>query len=30
LRLEAVNGYSSIGDFREVAERLQKFFAKSR
>jgi len=30
LRLETVNGYSSVGDFREVAERLQKFFAKSR
>ena len=28
LRLEAVNGYSSAGDFREVAERLQKFFGK--
>jgi enoyl-CoA hydratase/carnithine racemase len=30
LRLEAVNGYSSAGDFREVAERLRKFFGKSR
>jgi enoyl-CoA hydratase len=30
LRLETVNGYSSVGDFREVAERLQKFFGKSR
>src|SRR5512134_383619 len=28
LRLETVNGYSSVGDFREVAERLQKFFGK--
>jgi enoyl-CoA hydratase len=26
LRLETVNGYSCVGDFREVAERLQKFF----
>jgi enoyl-CoA hydratase/carnithine racemase len=25
LRLETVNGYSSVGDFREVAERLRKF-----
>jgi len=30
LRLETVNGYSSVGDFREVAERLKKFFGKSR
>ena len=30
LRLETVNGYSSVGDFREVAERLQKFLGKSR
>ena len=30
LRLEAVNGYSSVGDFREVAERLRKFLGKSR
>ncbi|MBI5342606.1 MAG: enoyl-CoA hydratase/isomerase family protein [Deltaproteobacteria bacterium] len=29
LRLETINGYSSVGDFREVAERLQKFFKKS-
>ena len=29
LRLETVNGYSSVGDFREVAERLQKFFGKN-
>ena len=28
LRLETVNGYSSVGDFREVAERLRKFFGK--
>ena len=28
LRLETVNGYSSVGDFREVAERLQMFFGK--
>jgi hypothetical protein len=28
LRLETVNGYSSVGDFREVAERLQEFFKK--
>jgi 1,4-dihydroxy-2-naphthoyl-CoA synthase len=26
LRMEAVNGYSSAGDFRGVSERLQKFF----
>jgi enoyl-CoA hydratase/carnithine racemase len=25
LRLETINGYSSVGDFREVAKRLQKF-----
>jgi len=30
LRLEAVNGYSSAGDFREVKERLKGFFGKSR
>jgi enoyl-CoA hydratase/carnithine racemase len=30
LRLETVNGYSSVGDFREVAGRLQEFFGKSR
>lgn len=28
LRLETINGYSSVGDFREVAERLQRFFRK--
>ena len=30
LRLETVNGYSSVGDFREVAERVRKFLGKSR
>ena len=30
LRLETVNGYSSVGDFREVAERLKGFYGKSR
>jgi len=28
LRLETVNGYSSVGDFREVGERLRKFLGK--
>jgi hypothetical protein len=28
LRLETINGYSSVGDFREVAERLEIFFRK--
>ncbi len=28
LRLEAINGFSSAGDFREVAERLRKFFGR--
>jgi len=28
LRLETVNGYSSVGDFREVAERLRRFSDK--
>jgi enoyl-CoA hydratase/carnithine racemase len=28
LRLETINGYSSIGDFTEVSERLGKFFNK--
>ena len=28
LRLETINGYSSAGDFREVRERLARFFAK--
>lgn len=30
LRLEAVNGYSSGGDFREVTERVRRFLGKSR
>lgn len=30
LRLEAINGYSSGGDFREVARRLRKFYGISR
>ncbi len=29
LRLETINGYSSVGDFSEVKERLAKFFKKS-
>jgi enoyl-CoA hydratase/carnithine racemase len=28
LRLETVNGYSCVGDFREVADRLRKFLEK--
>ncbi len=28
LRLETINGYSSLGDFKETRERLAKFFAK--
>ena len=28
LRIETINGYSSPGDFKEVKERLAKFFAK--
>lgn len=28
LRLETVNGYSSMGDFREVSKRLRKFHGK--
>lgn len=28
LRLETVNGYSSVGDFSEVRQRLAKFFGK--
>ncbi len=28
LRLETINGYSSVGDFSEVKERLAKFFNK--
>ncbi len=30
LRMEAINGYSSVGDFREVRERLAKFFKKEK
>lgn len=30
LKLEAINGYSSAGDFKEVKERLEAFYAKSR
>ncbi|PCI28454.1 MAG: hypothetical protein COB67_06305 [SAR324 cluster bacterium] len=26
LRLETINGYSSVGDFSEVKERLAKFY----
>lgn len=29
LRLETINGYSSVGDFQEVKKRLAKFFKKS-
>lgn len=28
LRLEAINGYSSVGDFSDARQRLAKFFAK--
>lgn len=28
LRIETINGYSSVGDFREVRTRLEKFFRK--
>lgn len=28
LRIETINGYSSVGDFREVRNRLEKFFRK--
>jgi enoyl-CoA hydratase/carnithine racemase len=28
LRLETINGYSSVGDFSEVRERLSRFFGK--
>ncbi len=28
LRLETINGYSSVGDFQETRERLAKFYAK--
>jgi len=30
LRLEAVNGYSSVGDFREAGERLRRFLGRGR
>lgn len=30
LRVETINGYSSVGDFSEVRERLAKFFAKGK
>lgn len=30
LRLEAINGYSSVGDFAEVRARLAKFFGKAK
>ncbi len=30
LRLETINGYSSLGDFQETKERLAKFFAKDK
>jgi len=30
LRLETINGYSSVGDFTEVRERLDKFFNKGK
>jgi len=30
LRLETINGYSSVGDFSEVRERLAKFFKKEK
>jgi enoyl-CoA hydratase/carnithine racemase len=30
LRLETINGYSSVGDFSEVRERLAKFFKKDK
>jgi len=30
LRLETINGYSSVGDFGEVRQRLAKFFDKNR
>jgi enoyl-CoA hydratase/carnithine racemase len=30
LRLETINGYSSVGDFTEVKERLAKFFKKGK
>lgn len=30
LRIEAINGYSSVGDFGEVRERLEAFFRKEK
>lgn len=30
LRIETINGYSSVGDFSEVRERLAKFFTKGK
>jgi len=30
LRIETINGYSSVGDFSEVKERLEKFFRKGK
>ena len=30
LRIETINGYSSMGDFREVKNRLEKFFRKAK
>ena len=30
LRIETINGYSSVGDFSEVKERLEKFFTKEK
>ena len=30
LRLETINGYSSVGDFSEVRRRLATFFDKNR
>jgi len=30
LRIETINGYSSVGDFSEVKERLEKFFRKEK
>jgi enoyl-CoA hydratase/carnithine racemase len=30
LRLETINGYSSVGNFTEVRERLEKFFGKGK
>jgi enoyl-CoA hydratase/carnithine racemase len=30
LRLETLNAYSSLGDFREARERLSQFYAKAK